>query len=77
MHTGRAPVLQFRVIERLCMARGGIVSLEDLIEHVYADSEDGGALTADECIRIAVFKLRRKGYAIVKHWGRGYSHGAF
>ncbi len=77
MYIKRKPaIVQFKIIERLCQARGGFVSADDIVEHVYADDPDGGPLDARGSIRGAVYKLRRRGYPI-RLVSRGYCHGAW
>lgn len=46
-------------LARLFAARGGYVPTKDMINAVYGDCEDGGPLTADNCIRVTMHRSRR------------------
>lgn len=64
--------MQVRVLFRLRMANGGIVSIQELLAQVYGDRRDGGPLFADAYIRRAINELRQLGLTIITHHGRGY-----
>lgn len=49
-----------RLMAHLLKNKGKVVSTKELVEAVYGDDPDGGPLTAEHTIRIAVFKLRKK-----------------
>ncbi len=73
-HDGSLPnrELQSRVLRRLRESIGAIVSVTDLLLAAYGDDEDGGPEWPGEVIRHAVHQLRRRGYLISNHYGRGY-----
>jgi DNA-binding response OmpR family regulator len=50
-----------------------IVSKKELIDWLYADAQDGGPLFAETIITLTVHSLRKDGFRITNHWGRGYS----
>ena len=57
----------------LAIHPGRIVPMAELVEWVYGEREDGGALAPEACIHSAVYLLRRSGFPIVTYPGRGYS----
>lgn len=70
---GCVPWLQSRIINTLRQAAGGIVSKGELIEACYPDPDrepDGAALNISVTVRF----LRRRGFPIKTHYGRGYSY---
>lgn len=56
----RVGMLEACVLERLMLARGGFVSLYDLIDYTYGDREDGGPLSADKNMLQAVYRIRSR-----------------
>jgi hypothetical protein len=69
---GRSPV-RSRLVNRLRAAEGGIVSNEELVDALYGDDATGGPITAIDVIKVMIYWLRRDGFPIKVHWGRGYS----
>lgn len=71
-----APVATL-VLERLALAPG-YVTTDELVEHVYGGREDGGPLTANNCVYRAVGQIRAlmisRGAPVVleSRQGRGY-----
>lgn len=70
---GRPPSVRRRIVGTLALAHGDLVTRKELIEAVYGDKEDGGPLDAEPSIKVIIHHLRREGWPIRSHWGRGYS----
>lgn len=68
--------LKSRIVNALRTARGHPVSVQDLIEAMYHDRADGGALTAEQVLYFCVMRLRREGFPIRCRSGIGYSYGS-
>jgi hypothetical protein len=49
-----------------------MVPLDVIRECVYGGDPEGGPLYPDNCIRVAILKLRRKGIPVINHFDRGY-----
>lgn len=62
------------IVNCLRQAAGGIVSRAEIIEWLYGDSPEGGPLNANLLIDLAVLHLRRCGFPIVTHYGRGFRY---
>ncbi|MGI9489293.1 MAG: helix-turn-helix domain-containing protein [Geminicoccaceae bacterium] len=58
------------------MGAKGFVTMNDLIDALYGMEPDGGPLTADECVRVNMSRIRRKlggtGVRIVGRSWHGY-----
>lgn len=67
--------LSAAIINCLRQAAGGIVLHRELVAWIWIDDPSGGPLNANDDIARAVYKLRRKGFPIRLHKGRGYSYG--
>lgn len=63
-----------RFINRLRLAAGGPVSIEEMIEALWGDALDGGPLTAPRYIHLLCYILRKQGFPIKTNCGRGYSY---
>lgn len=61
---------QSHLLNHLRTHANSVRSLNEIIEAVYPDNEPD---FAEDCIRLSVCKLRRLGFKIKTHWGRGYS----
>ena len=60
-----------RVIAALRAARGQVVATRNLVELLYADDPNGGPVTARECVHNMMHLLRKRGFPIRGHGGRG------
>ena len=64
------------VFERLLTASGRMVPRRMLLDEMYGDDPDGGALSAEKVLHLVVHRLRKAvaphGYRIENAWGRGY-----
>ena len=47
-------------------------TIDELIDWIYGDKEDGGPDYAGDCIRVAINGLRKKGYPIRNSYRWGY-----
>lgn len=65
---------QASVIEALSARPGRVVATREMVQRIYA-SAHGGTEFAETLVRIAVMKLRRRGYPIEKVGYRGYRIG--
>lgn len=63
--------LQSRLLNALRTAEGGFVTKAQLVELIYPDP-DTQPDTAMDCITVAAFQLRKKGFPIKCQYGRGY-----
>lgn len=72
-HGCRPPRLMVGISTLLTARAPGIVSLDEIIEWIWGDDPNGGPDHPANCIRQAVFALRRNGAPIVTHSSRGYS----
>ena len=63
---------QFKVARILNARRGCWITLKEMIDDVYEDDTEGGPMGAENSVRQAVHRLRRKGWPIVNNL-RGYS----
>jgi DNA-binding response OmpR family regulator len=61
------------VLNCLLVNQGRIVSVDELVEYVWGDDEDGGPVGAREMIRMYAVMLRRMGWEIDNIHGRGYA----
>lgn len=71
----KAPVrsqLQKKVLTYLRSRMGESLSTNDIIDHVYGDRVDGGPDTAADTVRVAIYRLRKKGANIVQGQDGGY-----
>ena len=68
----RATPVTSSLLAVLRTSAGAIVSMRELIDAVYRNHRDGGGIAADGNVRHAIMRLRRRGYSIVNHHGRGY-----
>lgn len=55
----RLPNKSGAAIARLFQSAGSWVSMSQLIDACYFDDPEGGPVTADNCVRVRVFKMRR------------------
>jgi DNA-binding winged helix-turn-helix (wHTH) protein len=67
-----SPVIQSRIVNRLRLARGGVVSIDELAKSVWFDDAGGGPLWAIGELRVLIHRLRKKGFPIKNYHGRGY-----
>lgn len=64
--------IQSRVLNHLRQVRGRVVSMGELVDHCYADREDGGPLFACKIVGLAILCLRQRGFPIATVTGRGF-----
>lgn len=63
------------VLSRLARGAGAVVTYEALHAAAYGDDPDGGPLSARECLRVMIRRIRRDlpPGAVTTHHGLGYS----
>lgn len=68
----RTAYVQRAVLALLRSESPRMVPLDVIRECVYGGDPEGGPLYPDNCIRVAILKLRRKGIPVINHFDRGY-----
>lgn len=69
---GSNSVIQSRILNRLRLAAGFAVDVDELVDAAYYDHADGGPAYARGCVRYAIMTLRRAGFPIETVAGRGW-----